>query len=256
MLDQTRLDGVVVAFTLGVSVLRRWRCSVQCRRGMRAPSATWPAASARKPAAPRAIRSASGRAALLIVAETTLAVVLLVGAGLLTRSFARLLAVDLGFSADAVQTFSISLPDSRYGQPQLRQEFVETLLRARRHASRCRIRRRDHRIAADQRPASGSRHPRIDGVTLSDDEQDRLTLQVRVVTPDYFKTLAIPIKQGRGFTAADRIGSQPVLLLNETAAQRIWPGGIRAWPPVGDRHRLRAWVAAGRAVRWSAWSAT
>ena len=47
---------------------------------------------------------------LLIVAETTLAVVLLVGAGLLTRSFARLLAVDLGFSADAVQTFSIGLP--------------------------------------------------------------------------------------------------------------------------------------------------
>ncbi len=51
---------------------------------------------------------------LLIVAETTLAVVLLVGAGLLARSFERLLSVDLGFSADAVQTFSISLPEARY----------------------------------------------------------------------------------------------------------------------------------------------
>ena len=53
---------------------------------------------------------------LLIVAETTLAVVLLVGAGLLARSFERLLSVDLGFSADAVQTFDIALPDARYGR--------------------------------------------------------------------------------------------------------------------------------------------
>ena len=65
----------------------------------------------------------------------------------------------------------------------------------------------------------------IDGVTLPDEEQDRLTFQIRVVTPDYFKTMQIPVKQGRGFTTADRMGSQPVLLLNETAAQRLWPGG-------------------------------
>jgi predicted permease len=161
---------------------------------------------------------------LLIVAETTLAVVLLVGAGLLTRSFARLLAVDLGFSADSVQTFSIGLPDSRYGQQQPRQEFVETLL--------ARIATRPDVAsvgAITGLPLTNARFgistSTVDGVTLSDDEQDRLTFQIRVVTPDYFKTMQIPITQGRGFTTADRTGSQPVVLLNDTAADRIWPGG-------------------------------
>ena len=132
--------------------------------------------------------------------------------------------MDLGFSADAVQTFSIGLPDSHYGQPQLRQEFVERLL--------ARLSTRPDVASAGAitgLPLTNARFgistSTIDGVTLSDDEQDRLTLQVRIITPDYFKTLSIPIKQGRGFTAADRIGSQPVLLLNETAVQRIWPGG-------------------------------
>jgi putative ABC transport system permease protein len=161
---------------------------------------------------------------LLIVAETTLAVVLLVGAGLLTRSFARMLAVDLGFSADAVQTFSIALPESRYGQPQLRQEFVDTLFA--RIATRPDV---ESVGGITGLPLTNQRFgistSAIDGVTLSDDEQDRLTFQVRIVTPDYFKTLGIPITLGRAFVASDRLGSQPVALLNEAAVQRLWPGG-------------------------------
>ena len=223
LLNQTRLDVVVVAFAFGVAVLAAvlfgtmpaWQVTsitdVVSRIREEAGSTT---------SGPKRQRTRG----LLIVAETTLAVVLLVGAGLLTRSFMRLLAVDLGFSADAVQTFSISLPGARYSQPQLRQEFVESLL--------ARISTRPDVAAAGAitgLPLTNARFgistSAIDGVTLSDDQQDRLTLQVRIVTADYFKTLSIPIKRGRGFTAADRIGSQPVLLLNETAAQRIWPGG-------------------------------
>ena len=73
---------------------------------------------------------------LLIVAETTLAVVLLVGAGLLARSFERLLAVDLGFKAAGLQTFAVSLPASRYQAPLQRQVFIETLLARAAHACR------------------------------------------------------------------------------------------------------------------------
>jgi putative ABC transport system permease protein len=65
----------------------------------------------------------------------------------------------------------------------------------------------------------------IDGRRLSDEEQDRLSLQVRVVTPDYFKTLRIGIVRGRGFTAGDRPGSEPVAVLNEAAAATLFRGG-------------------------------
>ena len=65
---------------------------------------------------------------LLIVTETTLAVVLLVGAGLLARSFERLLAVDLGFIRRGVQTFAVSLPNAATHPPLQRQAFIETLL--------------------------------------------------------------------------------------------------------------------------------
>ncbi len=223
LLNQTRLDVVVVAFAFGVTVLAAvlfgtmpaWQATsiadVVSRIREEAGSTT---------SDPKRQRTRG----LLIVAETTLAVVLLVGAGLLTRSFVRLLAVDLGFSAEAVQTFSIGLPQARYGQPQLRQEFLETFLS--RIASRPDV---ESAGAISGLPLTNARFgistSTIDGVTLSDDEQDRLTLQIRIVTPDYFRTLGIPIRQGRGFTITDRMGSQPVAVLNETAVQRIWPGG-------------------------------
>ena len=223
LLNQTRLDVVVVGFAFAIAMLAAIVFGTM--PAWQATSITDVVSRIREEAGsttsdPRKQRTRS----MLIVAETTLAVVLLVGAGLLTRSFARLLAVDLGFSADAVQTFSIGLPDSRYGQPQLRQEFVETLLT--RVAGRPDV---ESVGGITGLPLTNQRFgistSAIDGVTLSDDEQDRLTLQVRVVTPGYFTSLAIPITQGRGFAAGDRLGSQPVVVLNEAAVQRIWPGG-------------------------------
>jgi putative ABC transport system permease protein len=159
----------------------------------------------------------------LIVAETMLAVVLLVGAGLLTRSFARLLAVDLGFSADAVQTFSVGLPDSTYPQPLQTRDFIETLLS--RITTRPDV---ESAAAVFGLPLTGFQYGMStstrDGITLSDDEQDRLTLQVRIVTPEYFRAMQIAVARGRGFTDADRIGSQPVAMVNETAERLLWPG--------------------------------
>jgi putative ABC transport system permease protein len=223
LLNQTRLDVVVVAFAFGIAVLAAVLFGTM--PAWHATSITDVVSRIREEAGSTTSDPKRQRTrGLLIVAETTLAVVLLVGAGLLTRSFVRLLAVDLGFSADGVQTFAIGLPATRYGQPQLRQEFLETLLT--RIATRPDV---ESAGAITGLPLTNTRFgistSVIDGVRLSDDEQDRLTLQIRVITPDYFKTMAIPIKQGRAFTAADRIGSQPVLLINETAAQRIWPGG-------------------------------
>jgi predicted permease len=221
LLNQTRLDVLVVGFALAVGILAAvlfgtmpaWQVTsiseVASRIREEGGSTT---------SDPKRQRTRS----FLIVAETTLAVVLLVGAGLLTRSFARLLSVDLGFSADGVQTFSIGLPDSTYPQPLQSQEFVDTLLS--RIATLPDV---ESAAVVFGLPLTNFRYgistSTRDGVTLSDDEQDRNTLQVRIVTPEYFKTMGIAITRGRGFTGADRMASQPVVMLNRTAAGRLWP---------------------------------
>jgi putative ABC transport system permease protein len=221
LLNQTRLDTVVIGFALVVAVmasvvfgtLPAWQASGIGEVVMRIRAEGGSTTSD-----PKRQRMRS----LLIVAETTLAVVLLVGAGLLARSFDRLLSVDLGFSADAVQTFNIALPDVRYAQPVQRQAFVQTLLE--RAAT---VPNLESAGAVFGLPLSsfqfGISTSTRDGATLSDDEQDALTLQIRLVTPDYFKTMGIPIVKGRGFTAGDRMGAQAVAMLNETGAARVWP---------------------------------
>jgi putative ABC transport system permease protein len=221
MINQTRLDATVIGFTLLVSVLASvlfgtmpaWQATsvgdVIARFREEGGSTTGDPKRQR-------IRST------LIVAETMLAVVLLVGAGLLARSFSRLLAVDLGFEPASVQTFRVTLPDSRYAQPLQRQEFFATLI---------------ERIAAHPNVASaganfflpltrsryGISTSSIDGRRLSDDEQDALTLQIRIVSPDYFRTMSIPIVRGHGFTDSDRMGTTPVAMVSESAARKVWP---------------------------------
>lgn len=221
LLDQTRLDTVVVGFAAAIAVLAAvifgtmpaWQASSVAELMSRIREEGGSTTSDPKR---QRMRSA------LIVAETTLAVVLLVGAGLLARSFERLLSVDLGLTTDAVQTFAVDLPNTRYAAPLQRQLFVETLLA---------------RAAAQPNIASagavfglpltdfryGITMSSRDGVRLSDEEQDQLSLQVRLVTPDYFKTMGIPVAQGRGFGAGDRMGTTPVAMLNATGAAKVWP---------------------------------
>lgn len=222
MLDQTRLDGAVVAFTLGVSVaaaalfgtMPAWHASSigDVARRIREEGGSTTSDPAKQ-------RLRSG----LIVAETMLAVVLLVGAGLLARSFARLMAVDLGFESAGVQTFALSLPDAKYATPIQRDEFMRALLA--RVTTRPDV---EAAGAAFDLPLKNFNHSittsSLDGVRLSDDEQDRLIMQVRVVTPGYFKALGIAVQRGRGFQEADRMGSEPVAVLNQTAANRLFPG--------------------------------
>ena len=232
MIDQTRLDTTVIAFTLLVSVVAAVLFGTM--PAWQATSASDLITRFREEGGattgdPKRQRTRSA----LIVVETMLAVVLLVGAGLLGRSFSRLLNVDLGFDAPSVQTFSVTLPESRYAQPLQRQELFERLIA---------------RIAAHPnvesvggnwglpltRFAYGISTSSIDGRRLSDDEQDALTLQIRIVTPDYFRTMAIPVVRGRAFSSADRMGAPAVAMVSEAAAKRLWPG----LDPLGHEVRI------------------
>jgi putative ABC transport system permease protein len=221
LLNQTRLDATVAVFTLAISMLASvlfgtmpaWQASsladVVTRIREEGGSTT---------SDPKRQRTRS----LLVVAETTLAVVLLVGAGLLTRSFARLLAVELGFDGRTVQTFTLELPANRYAQPLQREAFVETLL------SRIAANPGVESVGATSGlPLSGSDFSistsTRDGVQLSDDDQDRLTMEIRIVTPDYFKAMGIPVTRGRAFTAGDRRSTTPVAMVSASAAALVWP---------------------------------
>ena len=247
LLNQTRLDYTVIGFAIAVAMMASivfgtmpaWQATsigdVVTRIREEGGSTT---------SDPKRQRMRS----LLIVAETTLAVVLLVGAGLLARSFERLLSVDLGFSADAVQTFGVSLPTAKYSTPLQRQAIHRDAVGARGANPNV-----ESAGAVFGLPLSNFRFgistSTRDGVTLSDDEQDRLTLQVRLVTPDYFKTMGIPVVKGRGFVAgrSHRRGTG-----GDAEPDRRRAGVARsgcAGPSPRDRHAAWAWAARGPAAR-------
>lgn len=221
LLGETRVDGAVIAFTLGASFLSAMLCGVL---------PAWHSAAIGNVAG--RIREDSGTVtgdrhrqrirSALIVCETALAVVLLVGAGLLLRSFVRMSAVELGFDPAGVQTFNISLPSMRYPQPADRAALVESLLT--RAATLPGV---SSAGAIFGLPLTDFGYTismsTLDGRRLSDEDQDARSLQVRVVTPGYFRSMGIPVVRGRALNDGDRAGAAPVVLVNETAAARLWP---------------------------------
>jgi putative ABC transport system permease protein len=133
------------------------------------------------------------------------------------------MSIELGFNAANVQTFNVSLPDATYPQPAQRAAFVESLI--------AEISQRPDVEAAAAifgLPLTNFRYvismSTLDGRRLDNDEQMRRSLQVRVVTPDYFRALGIQIREGRPLTAGDRLGAPFTVVINQTAAERLWPG--------------------------------
>ena len=220
LLSETRVDSVVVLFIAGMSIaaallfgtLPAWHtAALDVSRRIREDSAN-----------ATGDRSRQRVRGVLIVAETALAVVLLVGAGLLLRSFMRMASVELGFDPRGVQTFSLSLPDAKYPQPAQRAAFVESLM-----GEIARQPGVESAGAIFGMPLTNFRYSismsTLDGRALDNEEQNQRSLQIRVVTPDYFRTMGIPIMQGRAFGPADRLGA-PAIIVNETAAAQLWPG--------------------------------
>ena len=166
----------------------------------------------------------------LVVAQTALAVLLLVGAGLLVKSFIRLQRVNPGFDPAHVLTFGISLPDASYATPQQSALFYQQL--SERLEALPGVRSAG---AAFGLPLTGFGYSMsvyaLDGRVLPQEEQDVLSVQIRIVTPSYFAAMGIPIRRGRGILPSDRTGAPPVMVVNETAAKRVWPGQ----DPLGHR---------------------
>ena len=228
-LDVVRVDGTVVAFTafiaIATGVVFGMIPAFQATRGDLVSSLKEGGKGAL--ASRRAGRMREG----LVVAEIALAVMLLAGAGLLMRSFARLQSVNPGFRAAESLTFRTALPAAAYrGEPE-RSSFYQRAIE--------RVEALPGVTSAgaiSALPLSGSSFGF--SFTVEGDAPPRPgeepSMQTRVVTPGFFEAMGVPLLRGRGFTAADNAAAPQVVLLSEAAVKRYFPSSN----PIGRRITL------------------
>jgi putative ABC transport system permease protein len=166
----------------------------------------------------------------LVVAEMALAVVLLVGAGLLVRSYERIVGVNPGFSPDRVLTFQLALPDAKYMVAESREQFISGFVNRLQQEGGVESASAIMGLPLDSDFSVSSSFRR----SGEPDSADTPTAGMRIISPDYFKTLKIPLRAGRLFDAHDDATSPEVAIINEQAARRFWPGQN----PVGREIRL------------------
>jgi putative ABC transport system permease protein len=215
-LSNIRLDWRVFAFTLSLSVLTGIVFGLA------------PALTASRPDLIGALRNSRAHGLMsfglrsfrgwLVVSELALAVVLLVAAGLLVRSFNKLVAVDLGFDRENVLTARINLPRSSYTKPQQVQAFYDDLLQ------------RVKSLPGVQSAGTINHTPLngfgmiafmpIEGYPKIDQKKDP-AVGIGTVSPEYFLTMKIPLLRGRYYDARDGADGQKVAIVNQAFASRF-----------------------------------
>ena len=156
---------------------------------------------------------------LLVVGQVALSLLLLIGAGLLLRSFGRLLGVDPGFDAHNVLTMNVSLPTVKYSKPAQQIAFFDEVL---------------HRVSMlpGVRSAAISAALPLSWIritpVLPEGQPDvplaqRPFVDIEAISPQWFQTMRVSLRGGRAFSAADKAEAPKVVMVNETFARRYWP---------------------------------
>src|SRR6185369_6894381 len=155
---------------------------------------------------------------VLVVTEMALALMLLVGAGLLIRSFSRILAVDMGFNPRNVLTAEMFLPPDKYSTPAQFISFHSSLMERLKNEAGV-----ESAATVNILPLKGTRAVSIgvEGQPEPPPGQEVLISQ-RIVSPAYFNAMAIPLRQGRVFTDHDTADSPPVVVISQSLAQKFW----------------------------------
>ncbi len=170
------------------------------------------------------MRAHRARSALVAI-EVALAAVLLVGAGLLIRSFSRLLAVSEGFRAERVLSLKLSLSDARYPGAGDRARFVTRTLES--IASLLGVGSAAVVSRLPLSPGNSTRSVDVKGRTSTQDDRAPDYL---VISPDYFRGMGIRLLSGRAFTERDDDSAPPVVIVSQSTARAFWPGRN----PVGE----------------------
>ena len=164
-----------------------------------------------------------GRARLknsLVVGQVALTTLLLIGAGLLVRSFGKLLHVDPGFDAENVLTMNVSLPTVKYADAPKQIAFFDELLR--KVSSLPGIRSAAISAALPIQPKRIT--PMLPEGQPEVPLGERPFIIIEAISPRLLETLRVPLRAGRIFTDADNAQAPPVIIVNESLAKRYWPG--------------------------------
>ena len=207
---EIHIDGWVLAFTFGLALVSgvilglvpAFHATREAESGGRLEGMTW------------RTRPSNRFRHALVVAEVALALVLLVGAGLLVRSFLRLNAVDPGFRPERVMTMTVDLPQLTYPEvPRLRafhQQLVATLSTLPNVAAAG---------AVNWLPFGDMA---INGDLRLPDGRDGWATKA-AVTPGYLRAMGVRLKRGRDFTDRDDAGAASVVIVSESVARALWP---------------------------------
>jgi len=227
-IDQIRLDGLVLAVATGACILSALLFGVV------------PALRYTRPDMLAALRH-GGRSAtdgasrhrgrhLLVVAQTAAALVLLVGAGLMARSFARLTGAELGYKPRDVLTFRVALPPTTYAQPALLARFGHQLVER-----LSQIPGVEASGAASAPPLGGEASGTAFEFADRPREAGRLPPMIwyQTATPGFFKTLGIALHRGRDFDTTELGPGVRSVIVNEALARQYWPNQ----DPIGKRLR-------------------
>jgi putative ABC transport system permease protein len=225
-LDQVGIDGRVLAFTLSVSLLTGILFGLV------------PALQASKPDLNESLKEGGRGTAgsrrggrirsLLVVAEVALSLVLLIGAGLLIKSFIHLQRFDLGFNPNNLLTLSVQLSGTKYRESATATFFQQAMQRMEQVPGVQSVGAISAIFLTD---TPDSTNFTIEGRPVTTGA-DSIEVPLDAVTPDYFRVMGIPLLKGRFFDERDRTGSVPVAIINETFAKRFFEGE----DPIGKRY--------------------
>jgi putative ABC transport system permease protein len=217
-LQSVRADGRVLGFALGVSLFTGLVFGLA------------PAVHATKVDLDEAMKSGGSRGAsesrtrrlreMFVVAQVALSLVLLVGSCLLVRSLLRLRSVDPGFDRGHLLTFQLTLPSARYAESEKRVRFFTSLVE--RIEATPGVRSASLSSGLPFGGLGSTTNFLIEGRPPQPPGQD-LETDVRVVEPDYFKTMAIPLLEGRAFTEHEASNATGVVIVTRTMARLHWP---------------------------------
>ncbi len=227
--DEIRLDSLALLFTFGATTLAGVLFGLI------------PALHASKPDVQNALKE-GGRGAgagagrhrtrsLLVVAEVALSLLLLIGAGLMIRTFISFQRVNPGIRTDHLLTMKLALPYAKYREPQQQAAFFQQAM------ERIKALPGVQSVGAvSDLPLSGEGGVytfTIEGRPSTSTQDDPVAVW-RAVNPDYFRTMGMQLRRGREFTERDQPGAPEPVIINETLARRFWPGE----DPIGKRVQI------------------